>query len=44
MQILNLSSPDKFVFMADKVIYLGLKVNKYWVSPVKEKINNIRAS
>ena len=31
----------KCVFMADEVIYLGFKINKNGVTPVKEKIENI---
>ena len=34
----------KYVFMADKVIYLGFNINKNSVTPVKEKIENKRTT
>ena len=34
----------KCVFMADETIYLGFKINKNGVAPVKEKIENIRTA
>ena len=34
----------KYVFMSDEVIYLGFKINKNGITPVKEKIENIRTT
>ena len=34
----------KCVFMTDEVIYLGFKINKNGVTPVKEKNENIRTT